>query len=275
MPVVLVEVGGRARSGHLYGDRTGIDYEYPARRYQRMIQTGERFVYQKPGVGYFGCGVIGEIYPSEEPGLLVCDILSMRRFESPVPLKSDDGRYYEADPTFWKDRVYWGQGVRPLSEVTLEEILTRAGVLMGEPDPLAASYANPRTARDVENYSVGVAVAEVAARFGESPAVMPHNNPGFDLRLGSGAQPSRYFEVKGTQAMNPVFFMSDGEREFSFRNRTLYTLIVVAGIDVAAATHTSVIFRDGAVEGDGVTLRPNQWRGALHVPRVDLTWPTA
>jgi hypothetical protein len=52
MPVVLVEVGGVARSGHLYGDRTGIEYEYPGGRYEAWIQPGERFVYQVPRVGY-------------------------------------------------------------------------------------------------------------------------------------------------------------------------------------------------------------------------------
>lgn len=221
-------------------------------------------MYQKPGKGYIGCGVIGEIRASNQPGRLICDVLSVRMFQEPVPLKDDEGTYYEADPTYWKDKVYWGQGVRPLADKRFDAIVTAAGEPLGsDPDPASSSYADPATALAVENYSVAVAVSAMADRFGEKPTVMPRNNPGFDLRVGQEEAAVRYVEVKGTQMAEPVFFMSDGERQFSVRHADLYTLVVVSGIDLTAGTHAAVSVRDGAVEGDDVELRPSQWRGRL------------
>lgn len=264
MPVVLVEVGGVARSGHLYGDRTGVEYEYPSGRYESWIQPGERFVYQKPGKGYIGCGVVGEIRGSHQPGRLICDVLSVRLFEKPVSLKDAVGTYYEADTSYWKDKVYWGQGVRPLTDARFDAIVAAAGASPAPcPDPAPSTYADPSTARAVEDYSVAAAVDAMAERFGQQPVVMPRNNPGFDLRVGPEECPIRYVEVKGTQTAGPVFFMSEGERQFSIRNSALYTLVVVSGIDLATASHGSISVRDGAVAGKDVELRPTQWRGQL------------
>jgi hypothetical protein len=273
MPVVLVEVGGVARSGHEYLDRTSVEYEYPAGRYERMIQTGEQFVYQVPRVGYTGCGVIGAIRVSKTPGRLVCEVLSVRLFEHPVALKSPSGSYYEADSAHWRDKVYWGQGVRPLSEERFEAIIASGGYLIA---PVTAVYANHPTIRAVEDYSVAVAQAAMYERFRETLQVMPHNNPGFDIRVGPASFPTRYVEVKGTSALQPTFFMSDGERNFSLRHAPRYTLVVVSGIDVTALSHVQVTIRDGAVDGRAFDLHPTQWRGQLLLPtgsdeRLDAT----
>jgi len=274
VPVVLVEVGGVARSGHEYDDRTGIAYEYPSGRYERWIRSGERFLYQVPKVGYTGCGVVGEIRPSSKPGRLICDVLSVRRFHEPVSLKDAEGSYYEADPTFWRDRVYWGQGVRPLSDRRLDAILSTAyaiGIGLGsDPEGAAAAYVDPATARKVEDYSVRVAVAAMKSRFaGMDVFVMPRNNPGFDLRVGPSDYPTRYVEVKGTQSAEPLFFMSDGERRFSLLKSDRYTLIVVCGIDIKTSKHGHVVERDGAVQGTDFELQPNQWRGRIVSGRED------
>lgn len=263
MPVVLVEVGGVSRSGHLYGDRTGIEYEYPAGRYESWIQRGDRFVYQVPRVGYVGCGIIGEIKQSSTVGRLVCKVLAYRPFGDPVSLKDGTGNYYEADPTYWRDKVYWGQGVRQLSDQRFDAILAASSVAPTTPDPLAPSYANSKTAQRVEEISVVAAVAATQDRFDEVVRVMPHNNPGFDLRVGPEASPIRFVEVKGTQSAAPVFLMSDGEREFSIRNSARYTLIVVSGVNVDTGTHASISTRDGALTGDDVEMQPIQWRGRL------------
>jgi hypothetical protein len=264
MPVVLVEVGGIARSGHLYGDRTGIEYEYPAGRYESRITTGDRFVYQVPRVGYVGSGIIGEITASASAGRLVCEVHSVRFFDEPVGLKDRKGNYFEADPTYWRDKVYWGQGVRPLSDERFDAIMAAAGSApIPDPDPTAPSYADNESAKEVEELSVKAAVAAMAERFESQIQVMPHANPGFDLRVGPENAPIRFVEVKGTQSAEPVFFMSEGERLFSIRNSAKYSLVVVAGIDVDAGTYTTLMTRDGALAGDGVDLRPTQWRGRL------------
>lgn len=264
MPIVLVEVGGVARSGHLYGDRTGVEYEYPAGRYESRIQTGERFIYQVPRIGYVGAGIIGAIRASEAEGRLICEVLSVEFFDEPVGLKDPSGNYYEADPTYWRDKVYWGQGVRPLSDERFDAILAVADIAAEDDASVTnGGYADHRTARQVEDISVAIAVESMATRFGELVHVMPHNNPGFDLRVGPEHEPVRYVEVKGTQASQPVFFMSDGEREFSIRHADKYTLVVVSGISLADRSHESVVVRDGAVVGDDLTMTPSQWRGRL------------
>lgn len=267
MPVVLVEVGGVARSGHEYDDRTGVAYEYPAGRYERWIKTGERFVYQVPGKGYIGSGLIGEIRTSSDSDRLVCDVLSVRIFDEPAPLKDGDGRYYEADTTHWRDKVYWGQGVRPLTEERFHAILAAAGVAVGpDPDPVSSAYADPATARLVEEYSVAVATTAMSEKYGARATVMARNNPGFDILIGTPSSPDRFIEVKGTQAAEPIFFMSEGERQFSLRNAARYTLFVVSGINLGKRTHSHETTREGAVEGDGFELRPSQWRGRIKAP---------
>lgn len=267
MPVVLVEVGGVARSGHLYGDRTGVEYEYPGGRYESWIQPGERFVYQVPRMGYIGCGLIGEIRSSTASGRLICTVDNVNYFDEPVPLKDANGDYYEADPAFWRDKVYWGQGVRPLTNERFDEILAAASapVRLGgrTTDATSAAYSDSVTAQKVERISVDAAAAAMQARFGASVTEMPHNNPGFDLLVGPEADPLRYVEVKGTQASAPVFFMSDGERQFSRRHHGRYTLVVVSGIDVASGSHTALTVRDGALDGEDVDMTVSQWRGRL------------
>jgi hypothetical protein len=270
VPVVLVEVGGVARSGHLYGDQTGVAYEYPVRRHSSYVRTGDRFVYQKPGVGYVGCGVLGEIRPSTVSGRLTCDVLSVTMFDAPVSLRDKNGQYYEADPTYWRGKVYWGQGVRPLSSERFEAILAAADVSARQasaPDSAGRSYADSKMAAAVEAYSVQVALGALRARYSQTVTVMPRNNPGFDLRVGPSESPVRYVEVKGTRAADPVFFLSEGERRFSILNADRYTLMVVSGINLASITHGNVRLHDGAIaDGPEFELHTTQWHGELRSP---------
>jgi hypothetical protein len=92
---------------------------------------------------------------------------------------------------------------------------------------------------------------------------MPRNNPGFDIRVGPAGAENWYYEVKGTQASDPLFFMSEGERKFSLREARRYTLLVVVGIDLRNGTHGSIVRRDGEVGGADVELETAQWRGRL------------
>src|SRR4051794_35500308 len=128
MPVVLFTTD-KPRSGHVYDDRTGVAYEYPSPLYDKYISTGDRFVYVRPRAGYSGTGVIGDITASGNPGHRVCDILDYQPFDRPVGLKAPNGEYYELDPRYWTDNVYWGQGVRPLSGQRLEAILAAASAM--------------------------------------------------------------------------------------------------------------------------------------------------
>lgn len=266
MPVVLVQVGGTARSGHLYDDREGVAYEYPTGRYERWIQQGDRFVYQVPRIGYTGCGVIGEISRSVDPGRLVCEVLSVRQFDIPVGLKDGSGNYFEADPAYWKKRVYWGQGVRPLSNERFDAIANAAGETI---DTDSGAYADSVTSRLVEDMAVQVARESIATRFGTFVTTMPRNNPGFDLLVGDSSNPVRYVEVKGTRSSDPLFFLSEGERQFSMKYSHLYSIVIVSGIDLEKGTHSSVAIHDGAIDERNFNIRPRQWRGALRIPNEE------
>lgn len=128
MAVVLVQVGGLARSGHSYADADGRAYEYPKGRYERWVQRGEAFVYQTPKVGYVGVGRIGEIADSPTVGRLICKLHHVLYFQDAVPLKEPGGAYYEADGTYWKSNVYWVQGIRPLADARWFRIARMGGL---------------------------------------------------------------------------------------------------------------------------------------------------
>src|SRR5262249_23774274 len=122
-------------------------------------------------------------------------------------------------------------------------------------------YASPETARLVDEIAVELALAELRKRYPTAHVEnMPHNNPGYDIRVKEGGRIVRYVEVKGSLRPEPHFFMSEGERLFSHANDARYSLLVLYGIDRAKRTG-SVLMRDGAVEGDAVTLRTTQWEG--------------
>lgn len=81
--------------------------------------------------------------------------------------------------------------------------------------------------------------------------------------VGAAGAEDWYYEVKGTQASEPLFFMSEGERKFSLRECSRYTLLVVIGIDLRNGTHASIVSRDGEVAGADVKLETAQWCGRL------------
>lgn len=264
MPIVLVTADGAERSGYTYDDRTGISYEYP-KKYDGLIQSGERFVYNKPGFGYAGLGVVGDIRSSANAGNLVCEILDYSPFARYVSLKDPHGEYYEADPAFWQTgNVYWARGVRPLSAKRFEQIADAAGMQTKTDGALQGpqTYASPDVSAAVDLVAMRAAMAAVREWFaGENVHEMPKNNPGFDIRVGSEGAEVRFVEVKGTQAGAPLFFLTEGERKFSIREAPRYTMAVVSGIDIAAGSHTTITRQDGAV--DKQILEPTQWRGNL------------
>jgi hypothetical protein len=98
---------------------------------------------------------------------------------------------------------------------------------------------------------------------------MPHNNPGYDIRLGLSSDAVRYFEVKGTTRAAPHFFMSEGERLFAEAHTESYTLVCIYGIDLDRRTGV-VHERPGMVQGEGVELRPVTWEGWVILEREPL-----
>lgn len=282
MPLILTQ-NESTESGHSYADELGVAYEYPT-RYRNRIQTGEPFIYYRgrrraeggvqPQV-YLGTGVIGEIRPSSNAGLLLCAIEDFERFREFVPFKLG-GDYLEPIGKLPRERagLYFREGVRSITEETFARIL---GVAAAE-DPTAGRrrqeadlpWASPETARLVDAIAMEIAVARLkAVHPGGDVRAMPHNNPGYDVRIEKPGLPLHYVEVKGTTRALPHFFMSEGERRFSHRYAGSYTLLLVYGIDTQTRTG-KVMMRAGAVEGADLVMQAVQWEGALADPTASV-----
>jgi hypothetical protein len=269
VPIVLTQ-NEATQSGHSYADELGVEYEYPT-MYRNLIRPGEPFVYyrgrQRAGGGrqpqvYLGVGVIGEIQPSANEGRLVCVVEDVEFFKSPVPFKVD-GKHLEPLGAVQPSAAsrYFQRGVRRIDDETLRRILAVAE----SADPTAGRrkrdaampYASPETARLVEEISVELALAELKGLFPDAQVTaMPHNNPGY-VRIDRNGDTIRYVEVKGTLRPEPHFFISEGERLFSHDNAARYMLLVYYAIDRSERTGTTLL-REGAVDGNDVTLRPTQ-----------------
>jgi hypothetical protein len=277
VPLVLTQ-NESTESGHRYADELGVEYEYPT-LYRNRIRPGEPFVYYRgrrraegglqPQV-YLGTGVVGAIRPSETEGRLLCSIEDFDPFTSPLPFKLDGG-YLEPLGGVPPDRagLYFRQGVREIDEETYARILAAAAAL----DPSAGRrkqeaalpWAPPEVARLVDEIAMEIAVGRLEADHPNAAVRrMPHNNPGYDIRLEDDAG-VRYVEVKGTTRALPHFFMSEGERLFSHDHAADYTLLIVYAVDTEERAGR-VLMRDGAVGGDDLVLQPVQWEGALAAP---------
>ncbi len=123
-------------------------------------------------------------------------------------------------------------------------------------------FATPEDSALVDEIGMSIAMDVVRDRFpGLKVTEQPHNDPGFDILVGTKTQPTRYVEVKSTRASEPVFNMSEGERRFSHANASAYSLLFVTGVDIGSRTHGSIRWSDGAIDDEAFQLRPLQWRG--------------
>lgn len=125
------------------------------------------------------------------------------------------------------------------------------------------SYASPEHSQEVDRIAMDRAIEVVTQRFpGSTVERMPHNNPGFDVRVSDDGEVRRYVEVKGTTSPLPVFFLSENERQFAEDHAEQYSLLVLHSVDLEEETAVAV-WRDGALVGDDVVLTVSQHRGRL------------
>jgi hypothetical protein len=264
--LLVLSTNEATESGIAYADVTGVKYEYP-RRYRKLVRSGERFVYYRgrrlPGgktrpQQYFGTGVVGEI--SKSAGgrdRLICQILDYREFSYPVGLRWSDGTRVE--PGGDAGGLFYRTGVRVITEKIFIRLLQ-----VGNPGEIStgAAYATPKSTHDVDAYAMQVAIGYLKEKFlGAAVEAMPHNNPGFDIEVRLSSGQVLVVEVKGTQAVAPRFFMTEGERIFASTNSVRYTLIVVFGIDLLKQTHSTV--EQPGDPNDHFVLVPSQWIGLL------------
>jgi hypothetical protein len=279
-------VNERSVADRGYEDRIGISYEYP-HAYQRRVRSGDCFVYYRGGrradssrktPDYLGAGIIGEVRKSREPDRLVCETLDYTPFPQPVPFTDEAGAYLEPHSS----RAYFRQGVRHIPQSAYERILERADAGGGVPSAETAvlDAATQRDARpslwhgasqehivEVDAFAVRVALEELQRRFpGQAVTEQPHNNPGFDIRVGSADRPLCCVEVKGTQRPAPSFLLSEGQRRFSVENHDRFMLVVVFDIDLGSERY-QLCLHEGPVDEGAFTLVPSRW--AVELVRRD------
>ncbi len=281
MPLVLTQNEATA-SGHSYADVLGVSYEYP-RLYQNLIRPGERFVYyrgRRRAVGgtqpqvYLGVGVVGHVHGSPTDGLLRCVVTDYEPFETPLPFKSGDA-YYETPANGLGARagLHFRRGVRRIAETDYERILQhgdargRSGIGANAAGSDSTGYASAETNALVDQIAIELALKTARVRFPDADVQeMPHNNPGFDIRVAIDDAITRYIEVKGTLKPTPRFFLTEGERQFSIANSDTYSLWVFHNLD--AETRTGVLAEhDGSVNVAAVDLLPVQYAGRLRSTR--------
>ncbi len=225
MPLVFAE-NEETESGITYQDRTGVSYQYP-RAYRRIIRSGERFVYYK-GRRKRGGGRAPQVYFG----------VGLVGPTAPDPSRQD---HFVCE---------------------IPQAGAEVGTVLDFPrgqGPLMPAYASPEKLRALEAFAVRVALDELRRRYsGSTPEPQPRNNPGFDILL-RGSDPDLYVEVKGTERGAPLFFLTDGELEFSKHNPDRFRLIVVYDIQIDQGTY-KVYWHEGAISSEGgFRLRPVQW----------------
>lgn len=263
MPLVLYSGGGPSRDGYDYDDRTGVSYEFPDRYLSKVVE-GERFVYHEPRV-YSGTGVIGSIVRSAFPGRNICEILDWQPFPTKLCLKDAAGEYFEIDRDAGQEAVYWAQGVRLISEPSFDRIVRAAGSVVPLDGRQRESQPHYPARSAIEQYAVDVVLRLLSTEHaGVEIDELPPNNPGYDIRVGPPANPARYVNVRATRSAEPVFWLTEGERQFSVVNSERFELFVIAGIDPNGTATTHRVYRHaGAVQSQSVLLEPSQWRGKL------------
>ena len=120
-------------------------------------------------------------------------------------------------------------------------------------------YASGEHLIEIERYALQVVKSILESRLPNSTIKeQARNNPGFDI-LVTNADGHLFVEVKGTSAQAPYFIVTEGEVEFSLRNSSRYSLMVVYAINLTAKTH-KLFEHMGGITNESFSKRPLQWR---------------
>lgn len=124
-------------------------------------------------------------------------------------------------------------------------------------------YANAAELRQVDNLAMKLALSEAARRWPAATVErMPHDNPGYDIKIRHAAGDTHYVEVKGTRSPEPCFFITAGEVAHSHVHRERYSIWIFHAMDLARETAT-LTTHDGAVTEMEFELQPTQYKGRL------------
>jgi hypothetical protein len=243
------------------------------------MRIGEPFVYYRGRRGvpageekyaYIGTGVIGDVRPSQNVGKWMALVHDFNAFSSPVPFKLN-GQYLEPVPDRGGSATgsyFRGTSVREVSTEVLTTILEIADRVAPPRTrqtraPVASPFGSPEHAAAVDEAGMQIAMREVALRWPDAEIHrMPHNNPGFDI-LVVRDDVEHYVEVKSTAGSTLRFHLSEGQRLYAIRHHDRYSLLVITGAYPTQLADASAHWRDGALEGEDLSLTPTAWLGEL------------
>jgi len=131
--------------------------------------------------------------------------------------------------------------------------LARQGEAYGAIEPETDDMA-------LEEFAFRVAVEVLKPRFPQQKMIQqPYNTVGFNLLVGTVADPAAFVNVKATQRPSPVVYFSEGERRFSHQQAKQYMLLVIYAIDLQTETY-QVACVEGTLAAHKGTLLPQQWQ---------------
>lgn len=144
------------------------------------------------------------------------------------------------------------------------EIAKRGNHYRGSP-PLPNQIVEdlPEISVQLEEFAMRAAVRELGQQYpAEKITQQPYNNPGFDILVGTLANPIAYVRVKATQGYQPTFHLSEGERQFSIEHADRYLLATVYAIHFHEETY-KIALQSGRIDLTTFKLIPMYWQGKL------------
>ena len=259
MPLVLAQ-NESTESGHRYADELGVAYEYPT-MYRKTIRSGRtvrllpRTKAHRRRTPASGLSRLGR-HRLDRPAIIRVDSLAQLRTSNPfrrrcpsswgTSTSSRWARFRLAARDSTSARVFVGSARRPWCEFSPRPLqgIQNAGRRRHE---AGMPWAPPETARLIDEISMDIAVDHLKIIYpGTAVERMPHNNPGYDIRIEESDRVLRYVEVKGTSRLLPHFFMSEGERLFSHDKAEQYSLLLVYGVDRTTRTGSVMIREAGS-----------------------------
>ncbi len=109
-------------------------YHFP-KRYRNQIHPGDCFIYyqgdrhKKDNRYYFGCGVIGDVFPDAAGDFYYAKILAGKPFKKNIPIYSPGGGFWESidyKEVRNKPNPSWQNSIRKISQAAFREILHSA-----------------------------------------------------------------------------------------------------------------------------------------------------
>lgn len=159
----------------------------------------------------------------------------------------------------WIQTQIQGQKLEDDEILRLYRVLERAkrGDAYAHPDAVIPEVAH-------EELAMRLVIDTLAPRFPQAKFTQqPYDTPGFNLLVGDPAEPLAFVNVKATPSPQPVFWLSEGERLFSFDHADRFYLAVVYAIHLATET-AEIQLRAGAITAAEGILLPRHWQMTLY-----------